>query len=423
MRRSGALLASIAILLVTAGSAEAEIVRDGKDVSGPLDLRALRLGQHDLKLPVTISASRPLPSLEGLGGHPSLKRGKTARYLCLDIASGSIGRLLLCPSGKIERGRIDVGVSDISGGRAAARGSMSVPAERSRRSLSLGFGLHGLGLKQGKLRFSARSSWYGPECGGAPSRAGSGQSGCADRAPQRGEGSTMIRALQPIGCAGFDTTKVFNGPRNRKAVALTFDDGPSIYTPEILRILAEHHARATFFAVGELVPPYASTVRDIVAQGHEIANHSLRHESGPGPDSLRTTSEIIEQASGFRPCMFRPPGGYLPSATLAAAQAMHMVSVLWDIDTQDYNLPGPATIKARATSVQPGSIVLMHDGGGPRNQTVAALPGIIENLQRRGYRLVTMTEILGGHYRYGEVRRTRRPLPDLGPVPARIPGP
>ena len=102
---------------------------------------------------------------------------------------------------------------------------------------------------------------------------------------------------------------------------------------------------------------------------------------------------------------------------------MHMVSVLWDTDTQDYNLPGPATIKARATSVQPGSIVLMHDGGGPRNQTVAALPGIIENLQRRGYRLVTMTKMLGGRYRYGEVRRTRRPLPNLGPVAARIPGP
>lgn len=291
------------------------------------------------------------------------------------------------------------------------------------RSLSLDFGLHGLGLKQGNLRFSARSSWYGPGCGGPPSRAGSEQSICADRAPQRGEGSTTIRALQRIGCTGSDTTKVSNGPRNRKAVALTFDDGPSIYTPEILRILAEHHARATFFAVGGLVPPYASTVRDIVRLGHEIANHSLRHESGPGSDSLRTTSEIIEQISGFRPCMFRPPGGYLPSATLAAARAMHMVSVLWDTDTQDYNLPGPATIKARATSVQPGSIVLMHDGGGPRNQTVAALPGIIENLQRRGYRLVTMTKMLGGRYRYGEVRRTRRPLPNLGPVAARIPGP
>ena len=218
---------------------------------------------------------------------------------------------------------------------------------------------------------------------------------------------------------------VSSGSRKRKDVALTFDDGPSPYTPEVLGVLAAHHVHATFFEIGEQVPAYPSMVRRIVQQGNDVADHSLHHEDGPGEESIRQTRDLIESASGFRPCMFRPPGGYEPASTLAAAEALKMVSVIWDVDTRDWTRPGSGSIYATATSVQPGSIVLMHDGGGDRSETVAALPGIIKNLKSRGYHLVTMTHLLNGHYEYAEDHghHRSRGLPDSDPFPRHREGP
>ena len=112
------------------------------------------------------------------------------------------------------------------------------------------------------------------------------------------------------------------GPVRHKWVALTFDDGPSTYTDDVLRILDHNHVHATFFQIGEQVPAYAALDRKILAHGNEIGNHSWRHAMGPGKSDLRQTSDVIEHATGFRPCMFRPPGGYLPSSTAAAASAL-----------------------------------------------------------------------------------------------------
>jgi peptidoglycan/xylan/chitin deacetylase (PgdA/CDA1 family) len=226
---------------------------------------------------------------------------------------------------------------------------------------------------------------------------------CFDRAPQRNSGATRIYPLQRVGCGGFSESKVYNGSRKRKEVALTFDDGPGDATSGILKVLEDHHVHATFFEIGEQVPARKSLLRKIIADGDEIGNHSTHHDAGPGKEDMKETNHLIEGASGFRPCMFRPPGGYLPSSTLEAAKALHMVSVLWDVDTEDWKRPGSDAIYERATAVQRGSIVLMHDGGGDRSQTLDALPRIIENLRSRGYRLVTMTHMLNGRYHLAEV--------------------
>jgi peptidoglycan/xylan/chitin deacetylase (PgdA/CDA1 family) len=228
-----------------------------------------------------------------------------------------------------------------------------------------------------------------------------------------------------VGCAGAGHGKVFNGPRSRKRVALTFDDGPSAYTPQILRILEHHDAHATFFEIGEQVPAYPGYTRAILAQGSELGNHTWRHTIGSS-EGMARTSHLIERASGFRPCMFRPPGGELTASQAAEARRLHMAQVIWDVDTRDWSRPGTGAIISRATAVQPGSIVLMHDGGGPREQTVAALPHIIANLKSRGYHLVTLTRLLGGHYRVAEAHGRRaglRALPDPRPFPANRPGP
>ena len=140
----------------------------------------------------------------------------------------------------------------------------------------------------------------------------------------------------------------------------------------------------------------------------------MHHSSGPGQSDLHQVNQLIERATGFQPCMFRPPGGYLPSATSAAAAALHMVSVIWDVDTRDWTTPGSGAIYSEAVSGGKGSIVLMHDGGGDRSQTVAALPGIIKNYKSRGYKLKTMTQLLGGHYVQKEVKHHGRVWnPDL----------
>jgi peptidoglycan/xylan/chitin deacetylase (PgdA/CDA1 family) len=405
------------LLVVAVSAARAEIVHDGGGDSGPLDLVAVKVGQHDRQLLVRFKTDSRLPRLRALGRHPHLRDSGRARFLCLDFATPATGRRLLCPGGRISHEGIKVGVSRVSRHEAHPRGSVRARLIRRDTSLTLRFSLGALGIEPGRLSFSGISRWYGPAC-----KQGRGAATCSDRAPRRGEGRTSIKALQRVGCAGVPRGKVFNGPRNRKRVALTFDDGPSTYTPQILRILDHHHVHATFFEIGEQVPTYPQYTRAILDQGSELGNHTWRHAIGSS-EGMARTSRVIERASGFRPCMFRPPGGELTSSQVAEAKRLHMAQVIWDVDTRDWSRPGTGAIISRATAVQPGSIVLMHDGGGPRDQTVAALPHIIANLKSRGYHLVTLTRLLGGHYRVAEGHRRTRPLPPPRPFPARRTGP
>jgi len=417
------LVLAVGTLATLAGAplAGAATARDRPDTPGPLDLVTARVAQERTKLKVRIAVSSPLPRLRELRPHPAFEKGKAERYLCLNLASHSIGRRLYCPAGSTRGGRVALGVNVV--GRRGIRGKGSVEArlERSKRSIVVRVGLGALGIDPGKLSFSAATSWYGPACVPKGHREATV---CVDRAPPRGAVRTRINPVRRVGCAGVGHGHVYRGPSGHKRVALTFDDGPSAYTDDILRILDHEHVKATFFQIGQQVPAYAGLDRKILAHGHELANHSWRHAMGPGYADLRQTSHVIEHATGFRPCMFRPPGGYLPSATAAAASALGMVSVIWDVDTRDWTTPGVGSIEHVATSGGRGSIVLMHDGGGDRSETVAALPAIIHGYRRRGYELKTMTELLGGHYIRREVpRRHHRWTPRVRPPAEPIPRP
>ena len=397
MRRRSASAAAAAVLaLLAAAPASAATAHDPADSPGPLDLVRVRAGQENTKLKVRIGVASPLPRLTALRLHPAFEKGKEERYLCLNLAARSIGRRLYCPAGRTHDGRIAVGVSVVGKRTIRGKGSVGARIERSKRGLVLDFSLHDLGIEPGRLGFSVSSSWYGPACvpGGRPA----GAAVCIDRAPPKGAADTEIVPVRRVGCAGVGHGTVSRGPSGRKWVALTFDDGPSTYTDDVLRILDHHDVHATFFQIGEQVPAYAALDRKILAHGNEIGNHSWHHAMGPGKADLRQTSDVIEHATSFRPCMFRPPGGYLPGATAAAASALDMVSVIWDVDTRDWTTPGTGSIHHVATSGGRGSIVLMHDGGGDRSQTVAALPAIIHSYKARGYEMKTMTQLLGGHY-------------------------
>ena len=190
------------------------------------------------------------------------------------------------------------------------------------------------------------------------------------------------------------------GAQHRE-IALTFDDGPGPYTPEILSILEHRHVAATFFEVGVLERYfYASTAR-IVADRDVIGDHTEVHAPMSELPAAKQRSQLLEQAAAIErhgarfPRLFRPPYGLWNATTLTLLHRYRMLMVLWTVDTNDYQRPGvPAIVRAAVGGARPGAIILLHDAGGDRSQTVAALPRIITELRRRGYKLVTVPRLL-----------------------------
>jgi peptidoglycan/xylan/chitin deacetylase (PgdA/CDA1 family) len=183
-----------------------------------------------------------------------------------------------------------------------------------------------------------------------------------------------------------------------RTVALTFDDGPSpVYTPQILRMLRRDHVPATFFVIGELAKRYPNLVRAEIRSGMSVGNHSWDHPENPPFVDLaptRVRSEISTTNAqlarlGDQTQLFRPPGGSFDPSLVAVTQAEGLRVVLWDVDPRDWAPGATAREIARAVleSVKPGAVVELHDGGGDRSATVAALPKIIRGIRRMGLRL------------------------------------
>ena len=192
-----------------------------------------------------------------------------------------------------------------------------------------------------------------------------------------------------------------SAPATDRQVALTFDDGPSLtQTPAILAILNRLHAHATFFEVGRHVAGREELMDEILASGDEIGNHSYHHPEYPGYGELGATNRSIEEATGFTPCLFRPPYGLVDGRVLSAARRKHLELVLWSVDSLDDKHPGASAIRSNVLrQARPGAIVLMHDGG-HHPQTLRALPRIIRGLRGRGFGFATVTELLDGKVRH-----------------------
>jgi peptidoglycan/xylan/chitin deacetylase (PgdA/CDA1 family) len=224
-------------------------------------------------------------------------------------------------------------------------------------------------------------------------------------APGHASAAQRVR-YRPIGCAHRGPTVAYShGPR-RKEVALSFDDGPFPLTPSFVRMLKANHAVATFFMIGEQVTArYRATLLEELRDGDALGDHTYTHPdlvTAGGVDSqLQRTIQAIRGLSGYTPCVFRPPYGDYDSAVLRTAASLGLATIMWEVDPSDYTLPGITAIEQRVLAqVRPGSIVLSHDGGGPRGQTLAAYPDIIRTLRARGYRFVTVPELLGFHTIY-----------------------
>lgn len=207
-----------------------------------------------------------------------------------------------------------------------------------------------------------------------------------------------VRAAMEI--APWARGKVLNGvpvKKGDKVFALTFDDGPwPVYTRQILRILKENDVKATFYMVGEVVTDYPELAREVVHQGHALGNHSWNHPARPR-DAVRQvqrTNAAIKRATGFSPTTFRPPYGIVASMA-REAQREGLPVLIWTSDSTDWRRPGSSRIASNVLrQASEGGVALMHDGGGNREQTVMALPTIIAELKSRGYKLVTVPELL-----------------------------
>jgi peptidoglycan/xylan/chitin deacetylase (PgdA/CDA1 family) len=183
-------------------------------------------------------------------------------------------------------------------------------------------------------------------------------------------------------------------------VALSFDDGPDpTFTPQVLDLLAAHRAQATFFLIGRRAAGELGLVARIRGEGHEVGNHYLTNGTTLTVSTQVFTERLIrtEEILGLsqaRPKLFRPPGGVIWPAQIEAAQARGYVAVLGSAYPYDPRRPPAAFIRWLVSkNLAPGAIVILHDGGGDRSRTVAALPGILEAGRSKGLRFVTVGEL------------------------------
>lgn len=201
-------------------------------------------------------------------------------------------------------------------------------------------------------------------------------------APPAGAGA----AVGPAGTTGVGTTRAL---AYAGTVYLTFDDGPhATWTPRMLAVLRKYGVHAVFFEVGENVSWYPSITRSLRSYGNLIGNHTWSHPDLTTLSTASVTSQLnrMESALGYRPRCVRPPYGATNSriATIIANRGQRLI--LWTVDPRDWSRPGTTTIVNRVlAAVRDGSRILMHDGGGDRSQSVAALDQLVPKLRARGY--------------------------------------
>ena len=187
-----------------------------------------------------------------------------------------------------------------------------------------------------------------------------------------------------------------------KLIALTFDDGPwQKTTLQVLDILKKNNINATFFWVGAALEKNPQIAQQVVADGNAIGNHTWHHwyhhlDEKTAAKEIEDTAQLMYKTTGVKTSLFRPPGGFLKNGVAAYAKQQNYAVVMWSVSSADtdWKAQPSAFVKNVLKGAKPGSIVLMHDGGGEHTKTVKALPEIISGLRQMGYRFVTVPELL-----------------------------
>jgi peptidoglycan/xylan/chitin deacetylase (PgdA/CDA1 family) len=194
-----------------------------------------------------------------------------------------------------------------------------------------------------------------------------------------------------------------------KVVALTFDDGPSpVWTPQILDELKKVDVKATFFMIGQYVEKYPQIARRVAEEGHDIGNHSYDHHvliyyrMEALEKEIKDAERVIREVTGQTTHYFRPPKAWITNKEKDKIKEMGYEVVLWTLNSKDWvTFDDKYIVKFLVHHVRPGDIILFHDGGGVfsteggnRNETVKTIPQLVEKLRAKGYRFVTITELL-----------------------------
>ncbi len=201
---------------------------------------------------------------------------------------------------------------------------------------------------------------------------------------------------------GADAKLYRKSPTETKKIALTFDDGPSRQnTEEILSILKEYKIPATFFVIGQNAERDPDRIKMIFDAGHEIGNHTYSHayitkiSEKALREEVKKTEKILQEITGEKPIVFRPPGGFYNDETLNILDKMGYVSILWSLDTRDWSMPKSDTVASKVEEdATGGDIILFHDLEDKRLPTPEALRRIIPYLIENGYEFVTISEMI-----------------------------
>jgi peptidoglycan/xylan/chitin deacetylase (PgdA/CDA1 family) len=373
-------------------------------------IAAATVSQAGRDLVLTVRTAKPEP-LANLQPRPDTRRASAA-YLCFGFAAqtgastsaaeraapgnvgAAAGETRLCLGGPKAHKRAGLITVD-SGDKPVTQASIPATLKRPQPDklvLSIVAGpTHPSGLKPGHYRWRVLAASGGCEV----------RQNCTATYPPTGASAFRLRPVRAVGCTGGNAELVSAASTERKVVALTFDDGPSEYTDRFLDVLHEKDVPATFFEIGQEMPGREATMRRILAEGDEIGDHTENHVEYPGYAQIADAAERIQAYTGFQPCLFRPPGGAVNAGVIATAGSLGLKTITWDVDPRDWSLPGTAEIYSNiAGNAKPGAIILMHDGGGPRDETLAALPEIIDTLRARGYGFETVSALLGDRILY-----------------------
>jgi hypothetical protein len=312
------------------------------------------VSQAGQDLVLTVRTATP-EALATLTPRPDTRRADAA-YLCFGfVASGAKASAAnggaetrLCLGGPKAHKRAGLVTVD-SAEKPLARASIAATLKRPRPDklvLSIVAGpTHPSGLRPGHYRWRVLAA-----SGGCKVRRN-----CTTAWPAGGTSAFRLRPVRAVGCTGGGAELVTAASTERKVVALTFDDGPSEYTDRFLDVLREKGVPGTFFEVGQEMPGREATMRRILAEGDEIGDHTMNHVEYPGYGQIAGAARRIQDYTGFKPCLFRPPGGAVNSSVVATAGSLGMKTITWDVDPRDWSRPGTGAIYSNiVTNAKPG---------------------------------------------------------------------
>lgn len=390
MRRS---LPLAAVVLALAGAVPTAAAAGSH--TAPLRIATASLAQDGQELVWRVELAAPFSP-------GALARDHLSLCLLIQSARGATDKGQLCVAGPARRSRVPqlLFAPVTSGSPGPARAISATVTRPSARELTASFLPAAVGLSYRPLRWQVVSASAAAACISA-----AGASGPCETLFPSLPAALALHEPQLVGCVPNGPSWVFHGPAHVREVALTFDDGPWSDTPQFLSLLEREHVVATFFQIGDQIAAYGEhgVDRRILADGDMIGDHTWNYggdvvAGGPGAATQITeaAAAIRRATGGFEPCLFRAPGGNVTPALLQRARSLGFATIQWDVDPRDWATPGTVAIYDNViANADDGAIVIQHDGGGNRSETLAALPMEIAALRRRGYRFVTLTQMLG----------------------------